>query len=336
MNLTMEEKQAVEDSFLEHSGVKNMKWGQRRYQNPDGSLTALGRIHYGIGQRKAAKAAAKKTKVMQSGDIKTVLKYRKKLTDEEFDTAMNRIAKTETLRSKERAEKEAKQRAKDEARAAKDKTKLRKEELDNAKAIAKIEAKTKVKQANSGNLIKKGLAIAGSVAATYGTYKKIANMISDLTGKDLPGVNNTTLFGKKESDDKKSGGSDKKGDSTKTSKGGASSTAESKAKEEPKTESSTSSSAGASSATDSSHDWSDFAKAAADFASSFSKTSTSSSEFKEYVSPGVSVEGKGKSRDKGFFSSDSIFGGDWDDISSTSTSEIDSFLPTEYKKWWLD
>lgn len=336
MNLTTEEKQAVEDSFLEHSGVKNMKWGQRRYQNPDGSLTALGRIHYGIGQRKAAKAAAKKTKVMQSGDIKTVLKYRKKLTDEEFDTAMNRIAKTEALRSKERAEKEAKQRAKDEARAAKDKINLRKEELDNAKDIAKIEAKTKVKQAKSGNLIKKGLAIASSVAAAYGTYKKIANMISDLTGKDLPGVNDTTLFGKKESDDKKSGGSDKKGDSTKTSKGGSSSTAEPKAKEEPKPDSSTSSSAETSSTTDSSHDWGDFAKTAADFASSFSKTSTSSSEFKEYVSPGVSVEGKGKSRDKGFFSSDSIFGGDWDDISSTSTSEIDSFLPTEYKKWWLD
>lgn len=202
MNLTMEEMQAVEDSFLEHSGVKNMKWGQRRYQNPDGSLTALGRIHYGIGQRRSARAAAKKTKVMQSGDIKTVLKYRKKLTDEEFDTAMNRIAKTEALRSKERAEKEAKQRAKDEARAVKDKTKLRKEELDNAKDIAKIEAKTKVKQAKSGDLIKKGLAVATSVVAAYGTYKKIANMISDLTGKDLPGVNDTTLFGKKDSGDK--------------------------------------------------------------------------------------------------------------------------------------
>lgn len=336
MNLTMEEMQAVEDSFLEHSGVKNMKWGQRRYQNPDGSLTALGRIHYGIGQRRAARAQAKKTKVMQSGDIKTVLKYRKKLTDEEFDTAMNRIAKTEALRSKERAEKEAKQRAKDEARAAKDKINLRKEELDNAKDIAKIEAKTKVKAAKSEGLIKKGLAIAGSIAAAYGTYKKVANMISDLTGKDLPGVNDMTLFGKKNSDDKKSGGSDKKGDSTKTSKGGSSSTAEPKAKEEPKPDSSTSSSAETSSAADSSHDWSDFAKAAADFTSGFSKTSTSSSEFKEYVSPGVSVEGKGKSRDKGFFSSDSIFGGDWDDISSTSTSEINSFLPTEYKKWWLD
>lgn len=304
MNLTMEEMQAVEDSFLEHSGVKNMKWGQRRYQNPDGSLTALGRIHYGIGQRKAAKAAAKKTKVMQSGDIKTVLKYRKKLTDEEFDTAMNRIAKTEALRSKERAEKEAKQRAKDESKAAKDQIKLRKEALDNAKDIAKIEAKTKVKQANSGNLIKKGLAIATSIAGAYGTYKKVALMISDLTGKDLPGVNNTTLFGKK--DGNTASGSGSKDKPKNTAKASAS-----RAEGVPFTEK----------------------KSEADFASSFSKTSTSSSEFKEYISPGVSVEGKGKSRDKGFFSSDSIFGGDWDDISSTSTSEIDSFLPIEYKKW---
>ena len=202
MNLTMEEMQAVEEMYLEHSGVMGMHWGQRRYQNPDGSLTALGRIHYGIGQRRAARAQAKKTKVMQSGDIKTVLKYRKKLTDEEFDTAMNRIAKTEALRSKERAEKEAKQRAKDEARAAKDKINLRKEELDNAKDIAKIEAKTKVKADKSGNLIKKGLAIATSVAAAYGTYKKIANMISDLTGTNLPGVGDMTLFGKKDSGDK--------------------------------------------------------------------------------------------------------------------------------------
>lgn len=31
---------------LRHSGVKGQKWGVRRYQNPDGSLTPEGKIHY--------------------------------------------------------------------------------------------------------------------------------------------------------------------------------------------------------------------------------------------------------------------------------------------------
>ena len=32
---------------LYHWGIKNMKWGIRRYQNPDGSLTEEGKIRYG-------------------------------------------------------------------------------------------------------------------------------------------------------------------------------------------------------------------------------------------------------------------------------------------------
>lgn len=37
---------------ISHSGVKGMKWHLRRYQNYDGSLTSLGREHYGYGQRR--------------------------------------------------------------------------------------------------------------------------------------------------------------------------------------------------------------------------------------------------------------------------------------------
>lgn len=31
---------------LEHHGVKGQKWGVRRYQNKDGTLTSAGKLHY--------------------------------------------------------------------------------------------------------------------------------------------------------------------------------------------------------------------------------------------------------------------------------------------------
>lgn len=33
--------------YLQHHGIKGQKWGVRRYQNPDGSLTPAGRAKYG-------------------------------------------------------------------------------------------------------------------------------------------------------------------------------------------------------------------------------------------------------------------------------------------------
>lgn len=37
---------------LYHHGIHGQKWGHRRYQNSDGSLTPEGREHYGVGKRK--------------------------------------------------------------------------------------------------------------------------------------------------------------------------------------------------------------------------------------------------------------------------------------------
>lgn len=42
------------ESYLEHFGIRGMKWGQRRFQNEDGSLTTLGKERYGVhGERSA-------------------------------------------------------------------------------------------------------------------------------------------------------------------------------------------------------------------------------------------------------------------------------------------
>ena len=36
----------MESNYLTHHGIKGQKWGIRRYQNPDGSLTSAGRKRY--------------------------------------------------------------------------------------------------------------------------------------------------------------------------------------------------------------------------------------------------------------------------------------------------
>lgn len=49
------------DNFLVHHGIRGQKWGRRRYQNPDGTLTDAGRRRYGYdgdGDRSSGNAGS--------------------------------------------------------------------------------------------------------------------------------------------------------------------------------------------------------------------------------------------------------------------------------------
>lgn len=57
-----------EEDYLEHHGIKGQKWGIRRYQNADGSLTEEGRRRYDI---KEAKIKAKADRAVARAQVKS-------------------------------------------------------------------------------------------------------------------------------------------------------------------------------------------------------------------------------------------------------------------------
>ena len=87
---------------LMHYGILGQKWGIRRYQNPDGTLTAAGRRRYGSVEnleqgitkkqgQKIEKVRKTAMKAAMSGDTKKVMKLQRKLSDSDVQTVINRL-----------------------------------------------------------------------------------------------------------------------------------------------------------------------------------------------------------------------------------------------------
>lgn len=112
------------EMYLAHHGILGMKWGLRRYQNKDGSLTPAGKTRYAgspnprhkpssarkaakqraAALEKARKAKAEKAKfeaakknALERGSAKDLIKFKGSLTTDEITKALNRMDKERQL-----------------------------------------------------------------------------------------------------------------------------------------------------------------------------------------------------------------------------------------------
>ena len=81
---------------LKHHGIKGQKWGVRRYQNADGSLTPLGKKKYGTKEnferQMAAKNFRKQSKKLSKMEKNKPKKTVKDMTDDELRNRINRLS----------------------------------------------------------------------------------------------------------------------------------------------------------------------------------------------------------------------------------------------------
>lgn len=76
---------------LAHWGIKGMRWGIRRYQNKDGSLTKAGRKRYKDSDQEEETVEQKKARLLKSVNAEDLYKNREILTTAEINERLSRI-----------------------------------------------------------------------------------------------------------------------------------------------------------------------------------------------------------------------------------------------------
>ena len=78
-----------QQDYLEHHGILGQKWGIRRFQNKDGSLTSQGKKRYDTGKAELSEDAKKLKNSDKYNDLKTVYDAWTKSYDKLYNVAVN-------------------------------------------------------------------------------------------------------------------------------------------------------------------------------------------------------------------------------------------------------
>lgn len=162
--------------FLVHYGIDGMRWGVRRYQNLDGSLTPAGKLRYLKQIDKEARRARKVQRIIRRGHRWEISLRKGLFTDEELNMAIKRLESLSELRNfKERKTPEPSvDKSKNQERAQSSKSFSLGKEMSNAASFTNNMAAT-----------------AGSLASAYKNYKAVAAAVNEMYGYDkLPTFHN--------------------------------------------------------------------------------------------------------------------------------------------------
>jgi len=172
----------MDANVLAHYGVRGMKWGVRRYQNKDGTLTAKGQARYDRDKRENA-AKKKENRIdLSNPDPKRWAKEDLERTKKTVDATDNLVKEMRKLEQSTTAPKQAPKRMDLSKMSDKDmRDKINRELLE--RQYNQLFAETPPAQVSKGRQALRGtLEVAGGLLGIAGTSLSIALAIKELKG----------------------------------------------------------------------------------------------------------------------------------------------------------